>query len=254
MRGTTGPRAPNPTGTAPQETPGATTPANVTGLSGLNTDPDGGLPVHVTNFADSLNQVGGGIGGAGTATASAAGVGASVRQWATRLDFAGKEARYGPVTGLLSALAQQKSGGYAQAISRAGARGLFQFMPATEREYGINAFDPAQAADAAAKKMAGLMGRYHGNLTAALSAYNWGEGNLERRGLANAPAETRNYAPSVMARMTSLNAGAMGTTNVASLNAPMPQSAAQAPVVQVHTTCTLRAMAASRSGRRHPAA
>ncbi|WP_408462134.1 lytic transglycosylase domain-containing protein [Paraburkholderia sediminicola] len=58
-------------------------------------------------------------------------------------------------------------------MSRAGARGLFQFMPATEREYGINAMDPAQAANAAAKKMAGLMSRYHGNPTAALSAYNW---------------------------------------------------------------------------------
>ncbi len=200
---------------------------------GVKADADGGLLMHVTNFADSQNQGGGSVGGAGTGAAGGAGVGAAVRAMARQYDFAGKEARYGLPKGVLSALAQQESGGNAGAISRAGARGLFQFMPATEREYGINALDPAQSADAAAKKMAGLMGRYHGNLASALSAYNWGEGNLERRGLANAPAETRNYAPSVMARMASLNAG----ENVASLNPSANASAQQAsvtPVVHVH--------------------
>lgn len=169
---------------------------------------------------------------AGATTSAAKGVGGAVRGWATRLDFAGKEARYGLPAGLLSALAQQESGGNPNAVSRAGAAGLFQFMPATAREYGINAFDPAQSADAAARKVSGLLKRYGGNLTMALSAYNWGEGNLERRGLANAPAETQAYAPSVLARMASLNGGAP----VPTLNPPMAAgAAAPAPVVHVNT-------------------
>ncbi|MBC8726590.1 lytic transglycosylase domain-containing protein [Paraburkholderia sp. 31.1] len=165
-------------------------------------------------------------------TAGAAGVGAAVTQWAQKLNFAGTEARYGLPAGLLSAIAQKESRGNPMAVSPAGARGLFQFMPATAREYGIDAFNPAQAADAAARKMSGLLARYKGNLTYALSAYNWGEGNLDRYGLARAPAETRNYAPGVLANMPSLSPGA----DMASLNAPGSAAGMQnapAPVVHV---------------------
>ncbi|MBB5411703.1 hypothetical protein HDG34_005664 [Paraburkholderia sp. HC6.4b] len=156
----------------------------------------------------------------------------AVAQWAQKLNFAGTEARYGLPVGLLSAIAQKESRGNPVAVSPAGARGLFQFMPATAREYGIDAFNPAQAADAAARKMSGLLARYKGNLTYALSAYNWGEGNLDRKGLANAPAETRNYAPGVLAHMPSLDPG----MDVASLSAPgaaAGMQSAPAPVVHV---------------------
>ncbi|MBB5408609.1 hypothetical protein HDG34_002546 [Paraburkholderia sp. HC6.4b] len=165
-------------------------------------------------------------------TPGARGVGATVTQWAQKLNFAGTEARYGLPAGLLSAMAQKESSGNARAVSPAGARGLFQFMPATAREYGIDAFNPAQAADAAARKMSGLLTRYKGNLTYALSAYNWGEGNLDQHGLARAPAETRNYAPGVLANMPSLDPGA----ELASLNAPGAAAGMQnapAPVVHV---------------------
>lgn len=174
---------------------------------------------------------------AGATTGGTKGVGGAARAWASQLDFAGKERRYGLPAGLLTALAQQESGGNPNAVSKAGAAGLFQFMPATAKEYGINAFDPAQSAEAAAKKMGGLMKRYRGNLTAALSAYNWGEGNLERKGLASAPAETRAYAPAVLARMGSLNSPTAAGEAVPTLNPPMPAGAGAAagPVVHVDT-------------------
>jgi soluble lytic murein transglycosylase-like protein len=157
---------------------------------------------------------------------------ASVAQWAQRLNFAGTEARYKLPPGMLAAIAQTESQGNALATSRAGAQGLFQFMPGTAREYGINALDPAQSADAAARKMSGLLKRYNGNMVSALSAYNWGEGNLDRKGLANAPAETRGYAPKVLSYMPSLNSG----TDAPSLNPPSSQAGTQnapAPVVHV---------------------
>ncbi|MGF6444396.1 lytic transglycosylase domain-containing protein [Paraburkholderia youngii] len=132
---------------------------------------------------------------------SLTGIGGRVRDWANKLDFSGLERQHGLPAGLLSSLAQQESGGDASARSKAGAAGLFQFMPATAREYGINAMDPAQSARAAARKMAGLMKHYGGNLSMALSAYNWGEGNLDRKGMAAAPGETQAYAPAIMRRM-----------------------------------------------------
>ncbi|WP_208457784.1 lytic transglycosylase domain-containing protein [Burkholderia sp. BCC0405] len=169
----------------------------------------------------------------GTAGSAAAGAGIAqnVQTWAKQLDFAGLEARYKLPAGLLSAVAQQESRGNASAVSRAGAAGLFQFMPSTAREYGINALDPAQSANAAAKKLSGLLSRYHGNLTAALSAYNWGEGNLERKGLANAPAETRAYAPAILAHMGGAGAG----PDMPPLNVPPAAVAPQAapPIVHV---------------------
>jgi soluble lytic murein transglycosylase-like protein len=44
---------------------------------------------------------------------------------------------------------------------------------------------------AGTRYLKGLLTRYGGNLDKALSAYNWGPGNLERGG--SLPAETRNY-------------------------------------------------------------
>ncbi len=83
------------------------------------------------------------------------------------------------------------------------------------------------------------MQRYHGNLSAALAAYNWGEGNLDRKGMGNAPLETQQYGPKVMAALKAYggDAGAMDSGDaMPPLNAPAPQLAAAAtPVVHVKT-------------------
>ncbi|MFP4895825.1 transglycosylase SLT domain-containing protein [Paraburkholderia sp. EG304] len=155
---------------------------------------------------------------------------ATVAEWSKKLNFAGLEKQYGLPAGLLASVAQQESQGNPAAVSPKGAQGLFQFMPATAREYRINALDPAQSANAAAKKLSGLLQHYHGNMTAALMAYNWGEGNVDRKGLANAPAESRNYAPRILARM----GGEQQTAALPSLNVAPPQNViVPAPVVNV---------------------
>lgn len=114
------------------------------------------------------------------------------------------EAKYNLPPGLLRSVAITESGGNQFAVSRAGAMGLFQFMPQTAKEFGLrgnDAFDPEKAADAAARKLGGLMRFFHGDLAKALAAYNWGEGNVQRKGLAAAPEETRNYVPRVLANL-----------------------------------------------------
>lgn len=79
--------------------------------------------------------------------------------------------------------------------SSAGALGIAQFMPATAaQELGSvdAALDPMQAIPGAARYLAKLI-RATGSTTAGVAAYNWGIGNVQRKGLVNAPAETRQY-------------------------------------------------------------
>lgn len=88
--------------------------------------------------------------------------------------------------------------------SPAGALGIAQFMPATAREMGVNALDPFAAIPAAARYLARLYGVF-GDWSETLAAYNWGIGNVQRRGLDAAPAETRNYYQQILADVNAAN-------------------------------------------------
>lgn len=86
--------------------------------------------------------------------------------------------------------------------SRVGAMGIAQFMPATAREeLGAEAYalDPERAIPGAARYLAKLY-RNTGTWAEALAAYNWGIGNVQRKGIAAAPAETRDYYNDIMNR------------------------------------------------------
>ncbi|HFK5622937.1 TPA: transglycosylase SLT domain-containing protein [Enterobacter cloacae] len=113
------------------------------------------------------------------------------------------EKQYGLPEGLLDAQVTQESGWNPNAVSGAGAKGLMQFMPGTAKDFGIHGkeFDPMKSLEAGAKYMGSLLQRYGGDLKKALTAYNWGMGNLEKKGMANAPEEARNYAPQIISRM-----------------------------------------------------
>lgn len=89
--------------------------------------------------------------------------------------------------------------------SKAGAMGIAQFMPATAAEMGIDPLDPEQAIPAAARYLRRLYARF-GNWTEALAAYNWGQGNVARRGIAAAPRETRTYWTQILADVNELSA------------------------------------------------
>lgn len=84
--------------------------------------------------------------------------------------------------------------------SRTGAMGIAQFMPGTAaEELGSTAaaLDPARAIPGAARYLAKLY-RGTGSWKGALAAYNWGIGNVQRKGLAAAPAETRDYYTTIL--------------------------------------------------------
>ncbi|HCF8116821.1 TPA: transglycosylase SLT domain-containing protein [Klebsiella pneumoniae] len=119
-------------------------------------------------------------------------------------EFGALEGKYGLPAGLLSSVAATESGGDPFAESKAGAKGLFQFMPGTAKDMGLkgrDVFDPHKSADAAGRYLRFLLDATGGDLEKALASYNWGLGNVKKKGMDNLPSETRNYVPKVMAGM-----------------------------------------------------
>lgn len=98
---------------------------------------------------------------------------------ATKL--AALEKKYGLPTGLLDRVWNAESGRGKHMLSPAGARGHFQFMPKTAKEFGLDDPDDFEkSADAAARKYAGLLKQYGGDIGLAAAAYNFGQGNLAK--------------------------------------------------------------------------
>lgn len=121
------------------------------------------------------------------------------------------EALYNLPAGLLRSVALTESGGNQFAVSGAGAKGLFQFMPGTARDMGLrgdDVFDPSKSAAAAARYLGMLLRMNGGDLDKTLASYNWGIGNVQKHGMDLMPAETRNYIPKVRSNMP----GAGGAT------------------------------------------
>ncbi|VTN93533.1 lytic transglycosylase domain-containing protein [Klebsiella pneumoniae] len=119
-------------------------------------------------------------------------------------EFGALEGKYGLPAGLLSSVAATESGGDPFAESKAGAKGLFQFMPGTAKDMGLkgrDVYDPHKSADAAGRYLRYLLDATGGDLEKALASYNWGLGNVQKKGMDNLPSETRNYVPKVMAGM-----------------------------------------------------
>lgn len=106
------------------------------------------------------------------------------------------EQRYGIPSGLLVRQAWQESRFNPAAVSPVGARGLMQFMPATAKEWGVDVASPESSADGAGRYMAWLYSKT-GSWSLALAAYNWGIGNVLRKGLTAAPKETRDYVAQI---------------------------------------------------------
>lgn len=119
-------------------------------------------------------------------------------------EFGALEGKYGLPAGLLSSVAATESGGDPFAVSPKGAKGTFQFMDGTARDLGLkgmDVYDPHKSADAAARYLRYLLDATGGDLEKTLASYNWGLGNVQKKGMDNLPSETRNYVPKVMAGM-----------------------------------------------------
>lgn len=138
-----------------------------------------------------------------------------VPSWAGRLPAGGQpysaliasaSATQGVDGRLLAALVWSESSFRPQAVSRAGAAGLSQLMPATARGLGLRVdgtvdqrFDPELNLNAGARYLRAQIVRF-GSLELGLAAYNAGPGNVVRYGGIPPFAETQFYVYIVMRR------------------------------------------------------
>ncbi|PWJ59623.1 membrane-bound lytic murein transglycosylase D [Dyadobacter jejuensis] len=124
----------------------------------------------------------------------------------------------------LKYLSMIESGLNPRIISRAKAGGLWQFMPATGREFGLKQdgyvderFDPVKSTEAACKYLKQLY-RIFGDWEMALASYNTGPGNVKRAMRRSGgttfwtiynslPRETRSYVPQFVAINYMMNYG-----------------------------------------------
>jgi soluble lytic murein transglycosylase-like protein len=105
---------------------------------------------------------------------------------------------------LVSAIIAVESKGDPSAISRAGAQGLMQLMPATAESYGsANPFDPDSNVAAGCRYLHVLLARYGQDVPLALAAYNAGPGNVDASRRVPPFPETRAYVSRVIAALRS---------------------------------------------------
>lgn len=108
-------------------------------------------------------------------------------------------AKYGLDPNLVAAVIWAESSGDPNAVSKKGARGLMQLMPATARELGVgNVLDPGQNVDGGSRYLRKMLDEHGGDLSLALAAYNAGPNAVRRYGGVPPYRETRDYIGRVL--------------------------------------------------------
>ncbi len=100
---------------------------------------------------------------------------------------------------LLASVIYAESNGQTHAISRTGARGLMQLMPATAKDLGVrDSFAAEQNIAGGAAYLDALLMYYHENIALALAAYNAGPAAVDRYHGIPPYRETRLYVERVI--------------------------------------------------------
>jgi Flp pilus assembly protein TadD len=124
---------------------------------------------------------------------------------------------------LIAAIISVESNFNPRAVSRKGARGLMQLMPATARDLGVgDIHDPWENIEGGARFMREKLDRFGGDIRLALAAYNAGEAAVTRHGGIPPYPETIGFVNEVLARFEALKTrglpsvgGSAGSTDTA---------------------------------------
>ncbi len=100
---------------------------------------------------------------------------------------------------LINAVIRVESNWDTNAVSRKGAKGLMQLMPATAKKMNVkNPFNPEENIEGGIKYLRYLLDKYNGDLSLALAAYNAGPQKIEQfRGIPPIK-ETKQYVKRVL--------------------------------------------------------
>ena len=113
----------------------------------------------------------------------------------------GAARRYQLPESLIRAVVHTESNYNPRAVSRVGAMGLMQLMPATARYLGVSQpFDPRQNIYGGAKFLRILANSFNGDMVLVVAAYNAGAGWVRKHRGVPPFAETRAYVKSVFRR------------------------------------------------------
>jgi soluble lytic murein transglycosylase-like protein len=100
---------------------------------------------------------------------------------------------------LLVSVVHAESDGRVRAVSRTGAQGLMQLMPATAQQMGVHdSFQPDENINGGTAYLDALLTRYHDDLALALAAYNAGPAAVDKYRGIPPYRETRAYVARVM--------------------------------------------------------
>jgi len=101
---------------------------------------------------------------------------------------------------LINAVISAESSYNPRAVSKAGAQGIMQLMPATAQRYGVrDSMDPVDNIHGGVKYLKDLLALFNGNAELAVAGYNAGENAVIKYGNKIPPyAETQGYVPKVM--------------------------------------------------------
>lgn len=135
---------------------------------------------------------------------------------------------HGLPPGLMSAVVRAESSGNPHAVSRVGAIGLAQLMPATAQQMGVNPWNAWENVYGGAKYLSQLIRRFK-RLDFALAAYNAGPGRV--RSYAGIPPfkETQIYVKRVLGYYNSSNyrVRKQKSSNQLSIKSPLVNKTAQ---------------------------
>jgi len=103
-------------------------------------------------------------------------------------------AKYGVPSSLALAVAQRESGLNQSAVGTSGELGVFQLMPGTARDLGVNPSDLESNIDGGVRYLSQMF-RQFGDWRTALEAYNGGPGNVSRGTVSSA---AHSYADAIL--------------------------------------------------------
>lgn len=115
----------------------------------------------------------------------------------SHIDYWGK--RYNIDPNLIKAIIRAESGFDPYAVSKRGAQGLMQLMPATAREMRVSdPFNPEQNIAGGVRYLRKLLKMFDGDLVLSLAAYNAGPNQVKRAGGVPRITETKQYIKRVL--------------------------------------------------------